>query len=209
MLKKTIKVFILFGAILFGLAGNIGCSPSDDNQNRVMATYIETYFQEDIAEGEYNIVDNRLDLVALLNSDLSEKYNDAFFKNHSLLVFAIAESSHGNKSEIESYAIRDKTLTVQVKTTQFGDDCLMGYWWFILELSKDEIDHFNRVKIVKNGEEIRSRINKILYSEAIQCYFEKYIKVKRPDASIEDVWLFKNLGQYNDSFVGVFLDRKI
>ena len=78
-----------------------------------------------------------------------------------------------------------------------------------MELSKDEIDHFNRVKIVKNGEEIRSRINKILYSEAIQCYFEKYIKVKRPDASIEDVWLFKNLGQYNDSFVGVFLDRKI
>ena len=50
--------------------------------------------------------------------------------------------------------------------------------------------------------------DKELLDKAIECYFEKYIKVNRPSASIEDVWLFKNLGEYNGNFVGVFLDRK-
>ncbi len=57
-----------------------------------------------------------------------------------------------------------------------------------------------------NESENEANIN--LYDEAIQCYFEKYIKVNRPNASIDDVWLFQYLGTYNDSFVGIFLDKE-
>jgi len=48
----------------------------------------------------------------------------------------------------------------------------------------------------------------LLVCEALESHFENYIKVNRPNTSFEDVWLFKNLGEYNDNFVGIFIDRK-
>lgn len=92
----------------------------------------------------------------LLENNIPEKYDDKFFETKSLLVFKIVESSGGNKSEIESYIINDKILNVYVKTKQYGDTTDMGYWWFILELNKKEVETFENVKIFKNSEEIMS-----------------------------------------------------
>ena len=151
--RKFTKLFLMLGVILLSLVGVVGCSKSDDN-NSVDATYISTYFEDDHIDGQFKIVNNHIDLVTLLENDPPEKYNDNFFESKSLLVFKIVESSGGNKSEIESYEIIDKTLNVYVKTKQYGDTADMGYWWFILELSKEEVETFDNVKIFKNDEEI-------------------------------------------------------
>ena len=134
--------------IFFSLVGVVGCS-NPTGSNSVNATYIETYFENDDINGQFKVVNNHLDLVTLLDSEAPEKYNDNFFKTKSLLVFKIVESSGGNKSEIESYMINDKTLNVYVKTKQYGNTADMGYWWFILELSKDEISNIDNIKILK------------------------------------------------------------
>ena len=152
--NKMIKLFLMLGVILFSFVGIVGCSPSVNNQNNVNASYFGTYFEEDNVERQFDIIYNHLDLVILLKNDIPEKYNDSFFETNSLLVFKIIEPSQGNKSEIGSYIINDKIITINVKTIQVGEDCEMGYWWFILELSKDEIDSFDTVKILKNGDEI-------------------------------------------------------
>lgn len=205
--NKIIKLFLIFGVILFSLVGVVGCS-NPTGSNSINATYISTHFEEDDIDGQFEIINTHTDLVSLLENDTPEKYNDKFFETKSLLVFKIVESSSGNKSEIESYIINDKILNVYVKTKQYGDTTDMGYWWFILELNKKEVKTIENVKILKNGEEIMSDNEKELLDKAIECYFEKYIKVNRPNASIEDVWLFEYLGTYNGVFVGVFLDKK-
>ncbi len=205
--NKLIKLFLMLGVILFSLIGVVGCSHPSNNES-VNATYIATFFEDDEIVEKICVVDNHPDIINLLKNDTPEKYNDSFFEAKSLLVFKIVESSSGNKSEIESYTITDKILNVYVKTKQYGDVCEEGHWWFLLELKKDEINNFDNVKIFKDDKEIVNVTDIHLHNEAIQCYFEKYIKVKRPNSSIEDVWLFQNLGIYNHSFVGVFLDRK-
>lgn len=153
--NKTIKLFLILGVIFFSLVGVVGCSNPTGSDN-VNATYIRTHFEDDEGNGEFKVVNNHIDLVSLLEDDAPEKYNDNFFETKSLLVFKIVESSGGNKSEIESYEIIDKTLNVYVKTKLYGDTCDMGYWWFILELSNEEVETFENVNIFKNGEEIVS-----------------------------------------------------
>lgn len=154
MLKSnTIKLFLILGAILFSFIGAVGCS--NTTVNSVNATYISTYFKDDDGiDGEFEVINNHIDLVSLLETDVPEKYNEEFFKTKSLLVFKIVESSGGNRSEIESYRIDDNTLNVYVKTKLYGDTTDMGYWWFILELSKEEVETFESIKIFKNGDEI-------------------------------------------------------
>lgn len=205
--NKTIKLFLILGAILFSLVGVVGCSNPTVSDN-VNATYINTNVEIDEENNQFVVVNNHMDLLALLENNTPEKYNEDFFKTKSLLVFEILEESGGNRSEIESYEIMDKTLNVYVETKQYGATTDIGIWCFILELSKEEVETFENVNIFKNGEEIMRDNDKELLDKAIECYFEKYIKVNRPSASIEDVWLFKNLGEYNGNFVGVFLDRK-
>lgn len=205
--NKTIKLFLILGVILFSLVGVVGCSIPTGN-NSINATYIEMSYPEDAVYNEFTLVNNHLDLLALLKNDAPGKFNDSFFETKSLLIFKITEPSGGNKSEIESYEIIDKTLNVYVKTKQYGITEDVGCWVFILELSKEEVENFENFKIFKNGEEIMSYNDKELSDKAMECYFEKYIKVNRPNASIEDVWLFEYLGTYNGVFVGVFLDKK-
>ncbi len=151
--NKTIKLFLILGVILFSLVGVVGCSNSTGGNN-VNATYIRTYFEDNDIEGRFEVINSNIDLVTLLETDAPEKYDEDFFETKSLLAFKIVESSGGNKSEIESYEIIDKTLNVYVKTKQYGDTADMGYWWFILELSKEETETFENVKIYKNVKEL-------------------------------------------------------
>ena len=119
--NKTIKLFLILGVILFSLIGVVGCSNPTVN-----ATYIRTHFEDDEGNSKFTIVNNHIDLVSLLENDTPEKFNEDFFKTKSLLFFKIVESISGNKSEIESYEIIDKTLNVYVKTKQYGDTADMG-----------------------------------------------------------------------------------
>lgn len=205
--NKTIKLFIILGVILFSLVGVVGCTNPTGSDN-VNATYIKTSVEIGEGNNQFKVVNNHSDLVTLLENNTPEKYNEDFFKTKSLLVFEIFEESGGNRSAIESYEIIDKTINVYVETKQYGDTTDIGIWCFILELSNEEVETVENVNILKNGEEIMSDNDKELSDKAIECYFEKYIKVNRPNASIEDVWLFEYLGTYNGVFVGVFLDKK-
>ena len=86
MLKiKINKLFLIFGVILFSLVGVVGCS----NQT-VNATYISTNFEEDIVEGQFDVLNYRLDLINTLKNDAPEIYDDNFFESNSLLAFKIA-----------------------------------------------------------------------------------------------------------------------
>ena len=181
MLKnKTIKLFLMLGVILFSLVGVVGCS-NPTGSNSINATYIRTHFEEDDIDGQLEIINNHIDLITLLENNIPEKYDDNFFETKSLLVFKIVESSGGNKSEIESYIINDKILNVYVKTKQYGDTTDMGYWWFILELNKKEVNTFENVKILKNGEEIMSKLNNENNGNRINSFYVKSDYYKSED----------------------------
>lgn len=189
--NKAIKLFLILGVILFSLVGVVGCS-NPTGSNSINATYIGTYFEDDNIDGQFKVVNNHIDLVTLLENDTPEKYNDNFFETKSLLVFKIVESSSGNKSEIESYTINDKTLNVYVKTKQNGDVCEEGHWWFILELSKDEVGNFDNVKIFKNGEEIMNETDEINSFYTLQ---EAYIGSLLNIEDLEKIAAYHNNGQ--------------
>ena len=156
--NKTIKLFLILGVILFSLVGVVGCTNPTGSDN-VNATYIKTSVEIGKGNNQFKVVNNRIDLVTLLENNTPEKYNEDFFKTKSLLVFEIFEESGGNRSEIESYEIMDKTLNVYVKIKQYGVTTDIGIWCFILELSKEEVETFDNVNIFKNGEEIMSGLN--------------------------------------------------
>ena len=160
--NKTIKLFLIFGVILFSFVGVVGCSNPTVN-----ATYIKTSYQKDVVDGQFNIVNNHHDLVALLKDDSPEKYNDDFFEAKSLLAIEIVETSTGRRSEIEAYKIKTKTLNVYVKTKQFGDDYAIAYWWHLLELSKDEVNKIDSIKIFKDDKEIMN-------GSISQNYYQSY-----------------------------------
>lgn len=160
--NKTIKLFLMLGVILFSLIGVVGCSNPTVN-----ATYIKMSYQKDVVDGQFNIVNNHHDLVALLKDDSPEKYNDAFFETKSLLATEIVETSTKSRSEIETYKIKAKTLNVYVKTKQFGDDYTIAYWWHLLELSKDEVNKIASIKIFKDDKEIMN-------DSISQNYYQSY-----------------------------------
>lgn len=189
--NNTIKLFLILGAIFFSFIGAVGCS--NTTVNSVNATYISTHFESDDVAGEFEVINNHIDLVTLLETDVPEKYNEEFFKTKSLLVFKIVESSGGNRSEIESYVIDDKTLNVYVKTKLYGDTTDMGYWWFILELSKEEVETFESVKIFKNGDEITNeRANGIKSFYTLQeAYAENLLNIE----ALEKIAEYHNNGQ--------------
>lgn len=151
--NKTNKLFLIFGVILFSLVGVVSCS-NPTGSDKVNATYIEMSCQEDTADNELTLINNHSDLLTLLKKDAPKKYNNSFFETKSLLIFKITEPSGGNKSEIESYEVINKTLNVYVKTKQYGISEDARCWVFILELSKEEIETFECIKIFKDSNEI-------------------------------------------------------
>ena len=185
--NKTIKLFLILGVILFSLFGVVGCTNPTGSDN-INATYIRTNF-DDEEDVQIKVVNNCIDLVTLLENDVPKKYNDDFFETKSLLVFKISESGSGTVSEIESYIINDKTLNVYVKTKQYGNTADLGYWWFILELNKDEVEIFDNVKIFKNGEEIMNGMlinKKPLSDDEISDYIKNIFLNKINNESKKD-----------------------
>ena len=167
--NKTIKLFLMLGVIFFSLVGVVGCS-TKNNTKSINASYIETFFENsNDVNGQFDIIENQADLVMLFKNDTPKKYNDSFFETNSLLVFKIVESSLKDKSEIDSYEINDKTITINVKGVESKDDNVTGCWWYILELSKAEINSFENIKIIKNNKEIISD-NKIMLNNYLKQF---------------------------------------
>lgn len=154
---KKVKLFLVLGVITLSIIF-VGCASSD--KRRVNATYIKTHFEENDVDGDFDLVDNYSDFIKLLKDDAPKKYDEEFFKTNSLLVFKNIESSSASLSEIKSYTIENHNITVVVETVKVGDDCAMGYWWFILELDKVKEEDINKVKIIKNDEELVMTISK-------------------------------------------------
>jgi len=208
MIKRFNKLLLIFGVFLFGI---VGCSNSNDSgSNGINATYIKMSSQEDIIDGSFTIVNKYPDLFRLLGYDAPKKYNVDFFETKSLLVFEIVESNSGNKSVIDDYIINEETLNLYIKTKQYGDTTDMGYWWFILELTKDEIEMFDSVKIYKNGEEIKNDIVLKIdlltdeVSDYIKQTFANKINELRAEPLTIDAIVIKNyIGEFNGVYVAI------
>lgn len=207
--NKAIKLFLILGMILFSLVGVVGCSNPTGSDN-VIATYIEMSYPEDSVDNEFTLVNNHLDLLTLLKNDTPEKFTDSFFETKSLLIFKITEPSGGNKSEIESYEIIDKTLNVYVKTKQYGITEDVGCWVFILELSKDEVNKFDGIRIFKDGEEIMSETT--IKTNHLTDEISKYIKtiyvnkineLRAEPLSIDDIQIKNYIGEFNGVHVAI------
>ena len=194
--NKTIKLFLILGVILFSLVGVVGCSNLTGSDN-VNATYIEMSYPEDAVDNEFTLVNNHLDLLTLLKNDSPEKYNDSFFETKSLLIFKITEPSGGNKSEIESYEIIDKTLNVYVKTKQYGITEDVGCWVFILELSKDEVNKFDGIRIFKDAEQIMSGLNFEIELNIKNSYISNYCS---DEIGLAEIIIEKYYGCYNNYY---------
>ena len=190
--NKTIKLFLILGVILFSLVGVVGCTNPTGSDN-VNATYIKTSVEIGEENNQFKVVNNHSDLVTLLKNNTPEKYNEDFFKTKSLLVFKIFEESGGNRSEIESYEIIDKTINVYVETKQYGATTDIGIWCFILELSKEEVENFESIKIFKNGNEIMNETtNEIKSFYTLQ---EAYIECLFNIEVLEKIAAYHNNGQ--------------
>lgn len=203
MNQKLNKLFLVLSLIIFSLLFT-GCSSIVKN---VKALYIKTTYEYAKWElnGQYYIINTDKDLIDLLENDALEKYNDAFFEENLLIAFKIVEENKGNISEIQSYKIKKNLIEINIKTIQEGNEEAKEYWWFILELNKDEVKDIQNVKIIKNKKEIMNTKNMNLYNEAIQCFLET--KINKPTAKLDDVLLHRYLGIYNDCLVGVFLEK--
>ena len=204
--NKTIKLFLMLNVILFSFLGVVGCSNSTGS-DKVNATYIEMSYPEDTIGNELTLVNNHSDLLALLKNDAPEKYNDSFFETKSLLIFKITEPICGNKSEIESYEIINKTLNVYIKTKQYGIAEDARHWVFILELSKDEIEIFECIKIFKDGNEIMNgTTNEIKSFYTLQeAYNESLLNIE----ALEKVAAYHNNGQQAKDKLAVEIINKI
>lgn len=204
--NKTIKLFLMLDALLFSFGGVVGCS-NPTGSDKVNATYIEMSCPEDTVDNELTLVNNHLDLLTLLKNDAPEKYNDSFFETKSLLIFKIKEPSGGNKSEIESYEIINKTLTVYVKTRQYGISEDGRCRVFILELNKEEIETFECIKIFKDGNEIMNgTINEMKSFCTLQ---EAYNKSLLNIEALGKVAAYHNNGQQAKDKLDVEIINKI
>ena len=209
--RTKFRLFLLLCVMLFTIVAAVGC------QNGVDATYIRGWPWDNDWDSAIPliVVDNHPDLVAILGISTPEKYDDDFFKTKSLLFFGIVEESGGCVSEIKSYAIKNNTISVHIKTKKHGVTANIGYWCFMLELTKKEVESFKNVKLFHDGkditcdydgEEIVDTAN--LIDKAREEYLNRYVKSKREDAVIEDVVLDEYLGTYKGVVVCVFSDKK-
>lgn len=183
----------------------VGCASKVNNAMYIKSEYEHAKWE---LNGQYYIINTYADLNNLLENESSDKYSAAFFENNSLIIFKIIEDFIGSKSEIKSYCFKGKTIKINVKTIQKGQEKGEEYWWFILELNKVEIKNIEEVKIIKNKKEIMNKVKIDLYNGVREAYWNTFIKSKRQDSALEDVLIHNYLGIYEDSFVAVFLDRE-
>lgn len=201
---------IIFLLLIFFSFSSFSCSKNTNdidqvNENdQIKAQYLKTYFSLDESiEGQFCIVEKQCELVSLIENDLSKQYNDSFFETNLILAFKIIETSQETKSFVESLEIVDNILTINVKTSQFGDDCSMGYFWFIIEFEKEEMETIDIVRIVKNDFEI-TKNRKICYEEYIKIIPFKEINFNGGFKGLEGNEKISNIFYSKDDLIAEF-----
>lgn len=211
--RKFSKLFLVLGVILFNIT-IVSCDDKGGNKimgNTISAYYSRTHFSENDLEGDYAIIHNYNELTSIFTSNIPEKYDDNYFKSNGLIIFKIIESSQGTKSEIISYSIENDTITIDVKTITYGEDCAMGYWYFILEINSEELANIKQVIILKNGNQIEGKLIQsdeskmtIEISNLIkEIYSEKINNESKNHISADDVNILHYIGKYGNSYVAI------
>ena len=208
MLKDRTKfrLFLLLCVVIFMIGAVAGCYNPDDNE--VNATYIrctnKTYDWD--ASVPLMVIDHFLDLAVFLSSDAPKKYDIDFFATKSILLFGMVEGSSGDTSEIESYAIKDDTLSVYIKTKEQGGISVVVYWWFMLELTEKQVGSFENVKIFRDGEEITRYYNNdsgetVTDEKLILDYVNYAHSIGQKDVTVENTEILENYGVYDGAVI--------
>lgn len=159
MFKNKMKIFIVLIVFLLSMFAS-GCKDNEKNMNNVYFLPVDINSNYSIQK-DCVLLHAKKDLVNYLDDSIFEEvlsnYNNSYFKNKSLIIFYNVETNSNNKSEITSYVIEKNMMTINVETKEFGNDFVMSYGYFILEVSKKEVNDVNSFKIIKNDDVVLNK----------------------------------------------------
>ena len=174
-MKKIIKKLFTFFCVIILIFSFSACDTSE--QGIKASRYVETQFSECDLEGEYEIVDNLQAAQLVLKESLHEKYNEEFFALNSLVLVKLMKNAQGEKDVIESYAVSESVLQINLKTVEHKSRAANEHWYCILEVTKAEITEVSTVKVMRAGVEISETYN---YSLNFDNSDEKSIYTYKP-----------------------------
>ena len=83
------------------------------------------------------------------------EYDNMFFSNYNLVMILLAESSGGNRHEVEIADVRNNELNILIKRFPWGLTCDMAYWHILIPIRKEYFDgkivNVNIVNDILNG----------------------------------------------------------
>lgn len=80
--------------------------------------------------------------------ELDDKYDQQFFKNNSLIIYAFSRATDGGTTQIVKISKKRNQLTVDVDFTSGYMD-VVSYGIIIIEVSKADVSNATKVKIVE------------------------------------------------------------
>ena len=156
-MKKFTKKLFLFLCVIALIFGISACdSPEKGIEN---SQYLKTQFSEFDIEGEYDIVENIDQLKLILTESIPVKYDEEFFTANSLVLVKLMKNAQGEKDVIESYAVSESVLQINLKTVEHKSRAANEHWYCILEVAKAEITEVSTVKVMRAGVEISETYN--------------------------------------------------
>jgi len=135
-MKKILFIFLI--SLMF-----FGCNQKYYEEN---VFYYETSsWSEDFEKQSIFIINSKIKLEEYVNKDLNvlnEKYNEDYFKDKSIVIIYIVESSGSNSLKLKSFNINNGILDVVVKRFTPGPNeagtCNIKYHHIVVEISKEE-----------------------------------------------------------------------
>lgn len=135
-MKKILFIFLI--SLMF-----FGCNQKYYEEN---VFYYETSsWSEDFEKQSIFIINSKIELEEYVNNDLNvlnEKYNEDYFKDKSIVIIYIVESSGSNSLKLKSFNINNGILDVVVKRFTPGPNevgtCDIKYHHIVVEISKEE-----------------------------------------------------------------------
>ena len=154
-----------------------------------------------------------------LDLDIKDKIDDDFEKQYGYkCLFNYFYGEYNNTYFFFVEEVQDVVKEIMIADVKFSYHVNWDiYVWhqnkfYLIEdaFNKEVFDYNTLIKIAQVHNIIKNKKsnNISLYGEVCEAYFNTYIKPKREDASISDVWIFEYLGIYGDCFVAVILDKK-
>lgn len=139
-MKKILFIFLI--SLMF-----FSCNQKYYEEN---VFYYETSsWSEDFEKQSIFIINSKIKLEEYVNNDLNDdlntlekKYNEDYFKDKSIVIIYIVESSGSNSLKLKSFNINNGILDVVVKRFTPGPNevgtCDIKYHHIVVEISMDE-----------------------------------------------------------------------